>query len=275
MDRWILTAICLGGLGLAGALTWRWRNLERVERNPMVGGWAGARRALRSVAVVINSTWIVGVLVAGLGGRLLMRVIAATSKDVLHGLLTDADEPIGRVTFSGTMALIVFGALFATLVLGVAHRLLRRWLPARGWIAGVITAVLGLGLLGESQGLLTPDSRDFRILTPIPLAIGMVLALTVLVGVAYGAIYEGLDRRVSEIGRRWSSLAYLPVIPFALLPPVLVAIVAVVAIGALTPNLVNGWHTNAVAQRAGTLLVGAAGALAVIVNGMRVAEILG
>lgn len=277
MDRWILTAICLGALGFAGALSWRWRDLERAEHEPLSGGWAGARRALRTIAVMVDTTWIVGILVAGLGGRLFMRIIAATSSDTLRGVRTDADEPIGRVSTGGTIALIVFGGILATIAVAIAHRLLRRWLPARGWQAGVVTAVLGLGLLGEGIGLLTPTSKDFRILSPLVLAVGMVVALTLAVGASYGAIYEGLDRRIPELGRGRGrgSLAYLPILGIAILPPILVAMVSVVALGAVAPTIINWWHENPVAQRAGTYLVGAAGALAIVVNGMRIAEILG
>ena len=155
------------------------------------------------------------------------------------------------------------------------HRLLRHWLPRHGWKAGLLTAFLGLGLLGEGMGVLTPASRDFRILTPLPLAVGMVLTLTAVVGVAYGVIYERLDRAIPELGRTRGSLAYLPILTFALVPPVSVVMASVVGLGAMAANLINGWDENPVAQRAGTYLIGAAGALAIVVNGMRIAEILG
>ena len=68
---------------------------------------------------------ICGVLVAGFLGRFVMRVLAAMSGDGAQGLLTDADEVVGEITLSGSIAFVVFVGLgagaIAALVLLVAR----------------------------------------------------------------------------------------------------------------------------------------------------------
>src|SRR5688500_18331910 len=58
-----------------------------------------------------------GVLAAGAGGRLVMRLLAATSPDV-HGSLTEAGEKIGEITVGGTLALILFAGVPAGVLSG-------------------------------------------------------------------------------------------------------------------------------------------------------------
>src|SRR5215213_7874066 len=70
---------------------------------------------LRDIARSGIAGIIVGVFVAGLGGRVVMRIAA-----ILHpravGLTTENGEVIGAITLSGTLALLVFGGLGMGLV---------------------------------------------------------------------------------------------------------------------------------------------------------------
>lgn len=234
-----------------------------------------AKRALRQLAVLVDSALIVGVLVTGFGGRMFMRLIAATSPDGLHGVRTDADEPIGRVTFIGTFGLIVFGGILGTLALAAVYRLLRRWLPGRGWQAGLIAAVIALALLGEATALLKPDSRDFRILSPLWLAVTMVLALTIAVGASFGVVYERLDRAMPELAKSRAALAYLPLLLVGMAgTPAIVMLVVVIGATFGAPA-VNAFAASRNATRGGQILVAAACVVSLGVVGMNVAEILG
>ena len=66
---------------------------------------------------------IVGIFVAGVGGRLVMRLATILHEDAV-GLTTENGELIGRISFNGTMALITFGGLGMGLLAGVdlGHR---------------------------------------------------------------------------------------------------------------------------------------------------------
>ena len=49
------------------------------------------RRFVRSLAIAVSAGTIAGVLVGGLGSRLAMRIMAATSGDDAQGAITEAD----------------------------------------------------------------------------------------------------------------------------------------------------------------------------------------
>ena len=64
--------------------------------------------SLRALGPACSAGMICGVLVAGFLGRFVMRVLVATSGDGAKGLLTDADEVVGEITLSGSIAFVVF-----------------------------------------------------------------------------------------------------------------------------------------------------------------------
>src|SRR6185503_13440580 len=81
-----------------------------------------------------------GGLAAGAGGRLMMRLLGATSPDV-HGLTTQAGEVIGDITLGGTLAFLVFVGLPAGFLSGGVYALVAPLLPsgrARGVALGVL-----------------------------------------------------------------------------------------------------------------------------------------
>ena len=241
MDRWILSGVCLAALGLAGWCAARWGGLTRREpaaHDERLG--ANALVTLRSATVTLYAASIGGILVAGFGGRFFMRILAATSPDSLRGVSTQADEEIGRVTFSGTAFLVVFGGLLAGLVVAVAYRLVRRWLPATAWQAGTITALIAFGVLGANQEVLNPDNKDFRLLSPVWLAVALISATAFLFGVTVGAVHDRLDRGLPLLSRQPRSLAaYAPLLLFALTIVVLPALVAVVLVGSVLAPVVT------------------------------------
>ena len=70
-----------------------------------------------------------GVLVAGLGGRLVMLVLRLTSPDAVQGIETDDGFVIGEVTLGGTYNLLVLGA--AVGVIGAAA-----YIAVAPWLVG-------------------------------------------------------------------------------------------------------------------------------------------
>ncbi|MGI8806812.1 MAG: hypothetical protein ACR2KK_02960 [Acidimicrobiales bacterium] len=208
-------------------------------------------------------------LTIGAGTRLMMRVLAVTSSDDVQGLRTEADEVIGRVSAGGTTFLIVvagIGAATAGLVLFLA---LRRWLPDRSLIAGLVGVAIGAGLLVRPSGLIASDNTDFALVEPVALAVGLCLAMLVLFGATFGVLVDRLAPQWPRPG--WSVHGVVSVLPFGLLlpaPPLFIAAVVGVLVGTLAPRVrpaaaVDGQVRPSV-ERAGTLgriLVAAFGAL--------------
>jgi len=223
---------------------------------------------------MVNSGVIAGLLVGGLGGRLFMRIMAATSDDRVHGTLTDAEEPIGRVTTGGTIGLIVFGGLFGGFVMMLLYRVLRPWLPAQAWRAGVLVGVISLGAFGGLSGMLDRDNKDFEILSPTSLAATLVVVGAVFFGVVLVSVYERLDRGMAHLDHAsLGILAFAPLLltlPSAVGGPVLLVVTLVAALGT---DVVRWWTHSPIVARVGQVVVGAAFAGAVAVTATEIAAI--
>lgn len=83
MDVAVLGVVCGLGLLAAVAAVVRWGGLERRPRSltPDEPATETFRRLLRSLSIAFLAGGAAGVLTAGLGGRLMMRIMAATSSD--------------------------------------------------------------------------------------------------------------------------------------------------------------------------------------------------
>lgn len=195
VDNLIVTTLGVAAVALAVIMSWRWRNL------PTTATPLGVDRSTRSAAedalIVLTSTLSAGVtaglLVAGFGGRLLMRVLGATSGDAAQGRLTEADETVGEITFGGTIGFVIFVGLIAPVAASFVYIALRRILPHTAWLSGLVFGCLLLATIGIDDPL-SPDNVDFRILTPLPLAIGLVIATALLFGTTFAAIAAEVER---------------------------------------------------------------------------------
>ena len=102
----VLSVVCVGGLGLAVWMIAAWDH-KPSDRQPLLvvsdESLEVAERTVRAAVVGIVVEIIAGVLVAGLGGRLMMRVLAATSGDSAQGLVTEAHETVGEITLGGSL----------------------------------------------------------------------------------------------------------------------------------------------------------------------------
>lgn len=235
---------------------------------------AGARRTLRAIVATVNTAVITGALVGGLGGRLFMRIIAATSTD-RQGAITDADQVVGKVTTDGTIGLLIFGGVFGGIVVGLVFLVLRHWLPAKQWLSGLIASLIALGLFGSVSDLLNPESDDFQILSPLWLAVAMIVALAAFFGIAFGTIHARLERATPEIGLNLGALVYAPsllLLPLGI-PGVLMALA--VLVGAFAPAAVNWWTQSDAVLRVGRIAVGGTFAATTALTVSRIGEILG
>lgn len=160
-----------------------------------VAGSASARliERLRWISVRGLAAVISGVLVLGLGGRLVMLLSRLIHPDAV-GRFTENGNRIGEFTVEGTLALLIFGGLAGGLFAGVVWVIVKDWIPDRSPIVGLGTVSIGGFLLIEA------DNRDFLILTPPGLDIVLLLTLVFLFGVVLHRLDRVLDRRLPTGG---------------------------------------------------------------------------
>lgn len=176
-----------------------------------------------------------GLLLAGAGGRLLMRLIAVTSDERAQGRLTEADEVVGEVTADGTIFLVVFVGFFAGSVGGAVFALARAVLPRRSVLAGLVIAGIVGGLLARPSDLLNPDSIDFRILGPTWFAALMLVGLVLLFGATSGAL-------IDTFTAKWPTPALSVRGIAGMLPLVILALPSPLIVGAIVVAWVRGWE---------------------------------
>ena len=235
------------------------------------------RRFVRSIAIAVSAGATAGVLVGGLGSRLAMRIMAATSGDEAQGAITEADEVVGRITVGGTLGLVLFVGVGLGSLAALLYLLVRRWLPWPAWLSGLLFGVLLLAVFGRDDPV-DPNNPDFTILSPKWLAVALFTLLLPLYGLVLGSLVARLEAGYPTLSTRPKVLvAYAPLLLFAPFLPVVVplAAIALLAVGAqrLRP-LARAWRTDVV-DRVGRLVLAAIGAIGLGLFGAGLAEILG
>ncbi|MGZ5410489.1 MAG: hypothetical protein ACXWDJ_10890 [Aeromicrobium sp.] len=168
---------------------------------------------------------IVGLLVAGLGGRLVMRLATILHEDTV-GVFTENGEVIGNITFNGTMALITFGGLGMGLMAGTIWVIVSPWIPGRGLARALVTAVAAIAL--GTPNLVQRTNPDFVVLGYDPLVVVLLVGLVGLVGFSIALVDGALDARLPHPlqGIRISTTVYMIVtlMGLVLIFPLVVAI---------------------------------------------------
>lgn len=229
----VAMVIAWGGRSVRGP-----RGPESTEDPPVpstadAGGVAAEARvsALRGYLWWANVATVAalasGILVAWAGGRLAMRILAATSPASAQGRLTEAQANVGFPTIEGSIALLFFGGLPAGFTAAFIYVLLRRWLPAGRW-AGPVLGVLLLLVFGASVEPFRADNIDFAIVGPGWLSVALFSALAILHGAVVAAVAGTLSGRLPLPSRQnWKY--YLPLLAAVVFVPA----GAVLGIGAL------------------------------------------
>ena len=137
----------------------------------------------------IGSAVICGIVVGGIGGRLVMRVSAVAADGSRTGMLTENGNVVGRVTFEGTMALLLFVGLITGVSVGLFLFALRAVLPGR-FLPATISAVL-LALGGAIA--IDPSNADFVIVGNRALNVAMFIALFPAFGALFVVLAERMD----------------------------------------------------------------------------------
>jgi hypothetical protein len=193
VTRTIVTLAGCGALVVAVLVVVRFRDTRRTLPDPLPDGAGFASRVAQSVGRatgMVAAALVSGFLVLGLGGRLMMRLLAVTSGSSAQGLITDADEIVGEVTVGGTIGFVLFIGGFGGLVSLGIYVILRRWFPPRSLYAGLVAAGIGGGLFARLSGLVDPDNFDFVILSPTWFAVLFALALIVIYGLVFATLVD-------------------------------------------------------------------------------------
>src|SRR5215204_3174458 len=123
----IVVCIVLVLAGLAAVVRWGGLAVEPPPTpEPAAAGPTDApavglvvRRYLWYVAVAMAAGATAGILAAGAGGRLVMRLLAVTAGADAQGRITEAEELVGRITVDGTLGFVIFTALLFGLASGL------------------------------------------------------------------------------------------------------------------------------------------------------------
>jgi hypothetical protein len=194
------------------------------------------RRELRTVGIVASVGILTGVVVGGVGSRLAMRAIAATSDPRLDGVLTSDREPIGDITLDGTIGLVLFVGVFGGVLLGVGYLLLRSFLPddlrVRAACAAGLVWCVGASTMFDSSDF------DFRMLEPGWLSIVMFSAIFLVAGWVAAAGIEVALRSWPAPGRAaaWRYAPALLLLPFFPLLGLLLVVALVRAVQQVVPS---------------------------------------
>jgi hypothetical protein len=213
------------------------------------------------------------VLVAGLGGRLLMRVLAATSGSGAQGRETEADEIVGEITFGGTLGFVIFVGIVAPVAVGLLYLVLRRFVPTAAMLAGLVYGVLLLGTVGIDDPMAS-DNVDFDILSPLWLAVLFIVGLALLFGMTFAALAARFDARLPPLGSGWRAIPAHAGVLLCVLPPFVFIAVPYVALRSLLHGRARPLLDGRPVRTTGRVLVGLGTAAAGLASIATVVEIL-
>jgi hypothetical protein len=205
------------------------------------------RRFVWNVNLALAAGVGAGVMAAGAGGRLVMRLLAVTAGDDAQGRVTEAGEVVGRISGDGTVGFVVFTALFFGSVTGGAYLLVRRWLP--GGRAGALAyGALLLVLAGTRLEPLRAGNPDFDLVGPGWVSVTTFTALVLFQGMLVAALAGRISRAVPLLGRDPRAIAMHA--PLLLLVPVAPVVLALVVVGGLVVlvtrarPVIAAWHAR-------------------------------
>jgi hypothetical protein len=202
------------------------------------------RRYLWYLTLAISAGVGAGILAAGAGGRLVMRLLAVTAGPTAQGRITEADQVVGRISAEGTLGFIVFTGLFFGAASGAAYLLLRRWLPG-GRTGGVAFGALLLVLAGTRLEPLRPGNPDFDLVGPGWVSVAAFAALVLFHGMLLAALAGRLSRAVPLLALTPRAIiAHVPLLLLALGSVALVAAIVGVAVvsASQVPAVAGVWR---------------------------------
>ena len=225
---------------------------------------ASVQRFLWHLDLAVLSGLASGLVAAGAGGRLVMRLLAVTAGDQAQGRITEAQEVVGRITVDGTIGFVIFVGLFGGFVVGGLYMVLRRWLPPTRLGAMVFGAFL-IVVFATRVEPLRADNPDFGLVGPGWLALVAFSALAWFHALVLAALAGRLSRWLPVASPQWRTVAaYLPLVLLLLTGPFLLVLLAGAAIVtvALQHPSIGAWWRSPAAVTAGRVVLAGVAALA-------------
>jgi hypothetical protein len=224
---------------------------------PPAGGGPNRERRTATAAAIRRYFWwanlwcftalITGLLMAWPGGRLLMRILAATSPGSAQGRLTEAQANVGFITLDGTLALLLFGGMPTAFVASMIYLTIHRWLPS-GRFSGPLAGLLGIVVLGAGVEPFRTSNVDFTFIRPGWLSVLLFTLLAVLIGAIVAAVAGWYSQRLPLFTRR-TVPAYLPLLTTIIFPPATVLIVLGALLVLAWPRVAAGRQNRIVSPR--------------------------
>ena len=152
----------------------------------------GRHLAIASLAGVIS-----GFLVAGVLGRLAMRVAGFMSRPELIGVETANGNRVGEITFSGTIALAVFVGVGFGAVGAVLYAVAEPWLRGQRWKGLVFGGGL---LLALGFTAIEASNFDFERFGLAPLNVAMFALLFIAFGASIAFLFDAIRGIVEHRG---------------------------------------------------------------------------
>jgi hypothetical protein len=147
---------------------------------------------LRDIARGGISGVVAGIVVGGLGGRLVMRIAALLHPDAA-GALTENGNRIGEITLGGTLGLVLFGVISCAIA-GAVWVIVSPWIPGRAGVRALLTA--GIAIAAGTPVLIIGRNPDFVILDHDPVVVALLVALVGAIGLSIALLDSWLDRRL-------------------------------------------------------------------------------
>jgi hypothetical protein len=252
----IVVCIALVLAGLAAVVRWGGLPVEQpptpappTPADPADPPPAGLviRRYLWYLLLALVAGATAGILAAGAGGRLVMRLLAMTAGADAQGQLTEAEEIVGRISLDGTVGFVLFTGLFFGPVSAAGYLLVRRWLPA-GLAAGLAYGGLLLVIAGTRVEPLRRANPDFDLVGPGWVAVAAFATLVVFHGMLVAALAGRLSRALPLLAARPGAVAVhaplLLVLPAPSVALMLVLVGALVVLVSRIPRVVAAWHAR-------------------------------
>jgi hypothetical protein len=156
--------------------------IGEVLRDIARGGMAGA---------------VVGILVAGIGGRIVMR-LAAIIVPASSGAFTENGNRIGDITAGGSLGLVLLAGLFFGLAGATVWVVVSPWIPGAGLRRALLAMPIAVALTGVA--LIQGRNPDFRVLQHDGVTVGLLLLLVAAAGLTISLFDSWLERRLPRAG---------------------------------------------------------------------------
>ena len=140
---------------------------------------------------------LTGVVVAGIGGRIVMRVAALLVPEAT-GRFTENGNRIGEITLSGTLGLVLGGGLAFGLIGATVWVVVSRWIPGGAWTRAVLAMPIAVSLAGVA--LIQARNPDFQVLRHDAATVVLLLALVAMAGFVIAGVDGWLERRLPKAG---------------------------------------------------------------------------